>query len=99
MRLCQFIYGAFTVTVSVTAGLPLAFAEALIVVGVLAVTVVVVIVKGTVEAPAATTTEAGTDAALLVLNRYTVVATAVGPVNATVPVADLPPIIVELTFM
>ena len=67
--MCQLTYRAFTVTVSVTAGVPFAVTEALNTTGVLAVTVVVVIENVSDVAPAGIVTETGTETAALALKR------------------------------
>ena len=59
-----------------------------------AVTDTVVIVKFAEEAPAATVTDAGTEARVLLLARLTIVAAGAVALKVTVPVALFPPVTV-----
>ena len=69
---------------------------AVIVTVVLAVTTVVETLNVPLDALALTTVSAGTLAtAGLLLDSCTLAASGIGPVNVTVPVAELPPVIVE----
>ena len=88
-----------TVTLAVTFGLPLGLNDAVIVTGVLAVTSFVVAVNVAEVAFAGMVIDAGTVSAALLLERYTVVAAAARPLRLAMPLALLPPVMVEAMWM